>query len=256
VSADARSLSIIVPVLNEAGLIRSFLAHLRQRATGAEIIVVDGGSTDATVTLAREICDRLIFAKRGRGTQMNAGARIATRDVFWFLHADTEVPVDCATEIARVLRDTKSVGGFFRISLPRDRAIYRLTDSLAHYLGYILRIRCGDHGFFCRREAFEKIGGFPDVPLMEDVDFFRALRRLGRVCAVHFRLRLNPRRYEKIGPIRLTFGYGLIATLYVAGTPRHILQSIYKRACSSATTEPPRNSSIWRCDSTWRSRAS
>jgi rSAM/selenodomain-associated transferase 2 len=256
VSADARSLSIIVPVLNEAGLIRSFLAHLRQRAAEAEIIVIDGGSTDATAEIARGLCNRLIFAKRGRGAQMNAGARVATRDVFWFLHADTEIPLDCATEIARVLRDKKTVGGFFRISLPHDRAVYRLTDSLAHYLGYILRIRCGDHGFFCRRETFEKVNGFPDVPLMEDVDFFRALRRLGHVRAVHSRLRLNPRRYEKIGPARLTFAYGLIAMLYALGIPQRVLHSIYERACStSAAMEPSRDISTWR-SATWRNRAS
>ena len=223
--------SIIVPVLNEALLIRPFLEHLRQRAPGAEIIVVDGASTDGTDELAAGFCDQLVRSgERSRAMQMNAGARVASGDVFWFLHADAEVPTGCLNEIGRIIRDRRVSGGYFRIRLPRD-VVYRLTDSFAHYAGRLLRMRCGDHGIFCRRTAFIDAGGFPNVPLMEDVEFFRRLRRSGRVINSKKRIAASARRYEAIGPLRLTFAYGFIASLYVFGVRLSTLARIYRRTC-------------------------
>ena len=225
--------SVIVPVFNEAPLIRQFLSHLRERAPGAEIIVADGESTDGTADLAAGFCDRVVESQRSRARQMNAGAQAARGDILWFVHADVEVPSHCLDEIARIMRDSNVIGGYFRIRLPK-RLVYRLTDSLAHYAGMLLRVRCGDHGIFCRRTAFFDIGGFPTVPLMEDVEFFRRLRRCGRVAHSEKRLVVSPRRYEAIGPARLTFAYGFIATLYVFGVSPSILASIYERMCCGA----------------------
>ena len=223
--------SIIVPVLNEAPLIRSFLEHLRKRAPGAEIIVVDGPSADGTDELAAGLCDQLIrCGERSRAIQMNAGARAAGGDVFWFLHADAEVPTECLDEIGRILRNRSVRGGYFRIRLPRG-VVYRLTDSFGHYAGLLLRMRCGDHGIFCRRTAFIEAGGFPNVPLMEDVEFFRRLHRCGRVIHSNKRIAASPRRYEAVGPARLTFAYGLIATLYFFGIRLSALAPIYHRTC-------------------------
>ena len=224
------SVSIIVPVLNEGPLLRPFLAHLRERATGAEIIVADGGSSDGTVELVRGSCDQLVVSKRSRAIQMNTGARTAHGDILWFVHVDAEVPSGCLAEIERVMDDPKVAGGFFRIRLPQN-LVYRLTDTFAHYAGILLRMRCGDHGIFCRRTAFVDVGGFPEVPLMEDVEFFRLLRRRGRVIWSQKRILASPRRYEIIGPVRLTLAYGLIAALYVFGIPLKKLASIYKRTC-------------------------
>src|SRR5205823_8561931 len=109
------------------------------------------------------------------------------------------------------MADSDVVGGYFRIRLPGG-LVYRLTDSFAHYAGLLLRIRCGDHGIFCRRTAFTYAGGFPAVPLMEDVEFFRRLRRFGRVVHSEKRIAASPRRYEAVGPLRLTLAYGFIAT--------------------------------------------
>ena len=174
--------SIIIPVFNEATLIRPFLAHLRERTGGAEIIVVDGGSTDGTDRLAEGLCDQIIRSTaRSRAKQMNVGAQAAGGEILWFLHADAEVPLESLNEIARIMRNPEICGGFFRIRLPAAPVVYRLTDGFAHYAGLLLRMRCGDHGIFCRRSAFVDAGGFPDVPLMEDVEFFRRLRRCGRV---------------------------------------------------------------------------
>src|SRR6266516_3485667 len=225
--------SVIVPVFNEASLIRRFLAHLRERAPGAEIIVADGGSTDGTAERAADLCDRLVQSQRSRAHQMNSGADAAHGEILWFVHADAELPSECLDEIARIMHDSNVVGGYFRIRLPRG-LVYRLTDSFAHYAGILLRMRCGDHGIFCRRTAFVEVGGFPEVPLMEDVEFFRRLRRAGRVVCSEKRIVVSPRRYEEVGRARLTFAYGFIAALYVCGLPLSILDRIYQRTCCAA----------------------
>ena len=225
--------SVIVPVFNEAALIRPFLSNLRECARGAEIIVVDGASTDGTDRLAQGFCDQFIRSgERSRAKQMNAGAEVAAGDVFWFLHADTAVPLESLNEIDRIMRNPKVAGGFFRIRLPATPAVYRLTDRFAHYAGLVLGIRCGDHGMFCRRTVFVEAGGFPDVPLMEDAEFFRQLRRCGRVVHSNKRIAASPRRYETVGPLRLTFAYGLIATLYVLRIPLSALAKIYRHTCA------------------------
>src|ERR1043166_10202880 len=132
--------SIIIPVFNEAPLIRPFLSNLRERTRGAEIIVVDGASNDGTDQLARGFCDQLIRSgERSRAKQMNAGADAAGGDIFWFLHADAEVPLESLNEIERIMRDPRVCGGFFRIRLPATPAVYRLTDGFARYAGLLLR---------------------------------------------------------------------------------------------------------------------
>ena len=236
-------ISIIIPVFNEAPLIRRFLSNLRERTPGAEIIVVDGASTDGTDRLAEGFGDHVIRSgERSRAKQMNLGADAAGGDIFWFLHADAEVPLESLNEIARIMGDPTVCGGFFRIRLPAAPAIYRLTDSFGHYAGLLLRMRCGDHGMFCRRTAFVDAGGFPDVPLMEDVEFFRRLRRCGRVVHSNKRIKASPRRYETVGPTRLTFAYGSIATLYLFGVSLSTLARLYRRTCCEPheQTIPPK----------------
>jgi rSAM/selenodomain-associated transferase 2 len=228
---DSRRISIVIPALNEAGTIERFLKQLRARASAAEILLADGTSSDQTRDRAANLCDRVLIARSGRAAQMNAGAKAASGDVLWFLHADCEVPEACLEKIECALRDPLVVGGYFRIRIPRPDLVYRLTDSLAHYAGLFLCIRCGDHGFFCRRTVFEKIRGFPDVPLMEDAEFFRKLRRLGRVVVIPSRLLVSPRRYDAVGPLRLSLTYGLIAMLYAARVPLPLLAAIYRRTC-------------------------
>src|SRR6266513_687702 len=225
--------SVIVSVFNEGLLIRPFLQHLRDRAPEAEIIVADGGSSDDTADLSAGFCDQLVRSEPNRAVQMNVGARAAHGEVLWFVHADAEVPNGCLNEISRILNDPDVAGGFFRIRLPRG-AVYRLTDTFGHYAGILLRMRCGDHGLFCRRTAFLDVGGFPEVPLMEDVEFFRRLRLRGRVICSQKRMLANPRRYETVGGVRLTLAYGLIAMLYIFGVPLSKLAWLYERICCKA----------------------
>jgi rSAM/selenodomain-associated transferase 2 len=232
--ANIRSgpISIIVPVLNEAATIERFLKRLSERTKRAELIVVDGGSSDGTFELAQRHCDRCLRASPGRAVQMNAGARTASSDTFWFLHADCEVPADCLEQISDALPSPQVVGGFFRIRIPNKRLVYRLTDSFAHYAGLLLRMRFGDHGFFCRRSGFDEIGGFPEIPLMEDAEFFGKLRRLGHIAIISSCLITSPRRYERIGPWRLTLTYGVIALLYLLRVPIPVVARIYRMTCA------------------------
>ena len=129
-------ISVIVPVFNEASSIRSFLSNLRERTRGAEIIVVDGASTDGTDQLAQELCDQIIrTSERSRAKQMNAGAAAARGDIFWFLHADAEVPLESLNEIGRIMRNPEVSGGFFRIRLPAAPTVYRPDGRLCALRG-------------------------------------------------------------------------------------------------------------------------
>ena len=228
---EHQEISIIVPVLNEAPLIAGFLQHLRVRAPDAEIIVADGGSTDGTAEALEKTGTQVVKTRPNRAAQMNAGAHVAGGSILWFLHVDLTVPEGCLDEIRRSLAEPGVVGGFFRIRLPGSGLVYRLTDEFAHYAGILLRMRCGDHGIFCRRSDFFALGGFAEMPLMEDVAFFRRLRSRGRLRILDKRIIADDRRYQAIGPARLTVAYGLIAALYYLHAPLPLLSRIYDRLC-------------------------
>jgi hypothetical protein len=174
-----------------------------------------------------------------RGEQLNSGASAARGSVLWFLHVDSRVPEGCLDEIRTALEARDAVGGYFRIQLPQTHAIYRLADGVAHYTGMVLRIRSGDHGFFCRSNVFFQSGGFPHVLLMEDVKFFRKMHSFGRVRVVHRRLQTSARRYEQFGRARVTLIYGLIATLYVCRVPLPLLAAIYAKQLPAVSPTCP-----------------
>jgi len=220
--------SVIVPVLNEAAGVGEFLAHLRERAPGAEVIVVDGGSGDGTPEAARPLADRVLQAERGRARQMNAGAAASSGDCFWFLHADSRLPAAPLEAIRAALADPSLAGGCFRIRIPRPEPVYRISDSLGNLGVDLFRIALGDHGIFCRREAFFAAGGYPEIPLMEDAEFYRRLRRQGRVRQLRPAVETSPRRYERRGAYRTTLVYGLILGLYVLRAPVPVLARLYR----------------------------
>ena len=228
--------SIIVPVLNESALIRGFLQHLLRTIPSAEVIVVDGGSVDGTAELSADLADHVLAAPRGRSRQMNAGAAMAHGQVLWFVHADAIIPKDALEEIARVLDDDTNVGGCFRLRLPDREWIYRVSDSLGNIGVHVFGFALGDHGIFCRREAFLEAGRFPEIPLMEDAECYRALRRRGRMVQLPSVIVGSPRRYQQLGPYRTTFYYTFILGLYVAGAQMSTLTSVYRRlTCDSYT---------------------
>jgi rSAM/selenodomain-associated transferase 2 len=231
-----------VPVLDEESLIAEFLCHVRSIAPKAEIIVVDGGSHDATVIIATAYADRVLSAPTGRGLQMNAGARVARGEVFWFLHADLRLPLAAPRMIEAALLDTECAGGCFRLRFPNRETIYRVSDSLGNVGVEIFGFALGDHGIFCRRESFWKMGGYPAVPILEDAEIYRRLHRIGKMMQLPSEIVCSPRTYEKYGPYRTTAVYFLILVLYFLRVPIEHLNRIYcrfraARITNSATIE-------------------
>ncbi len=216
--------SIIVPVLNEAAIIREFLEHLRAAAPGAEIIVVDGGSEDRTFELCRSLADHIIESVPGRARQMNAGAQIARGEILWFLHADSRIAENSLAAIEDALSDPSVVGGCFRLQIVPRRWIYRVRDAVGDLCVNLFHIALGDRGLFCRRENFVAVGGYPNQPLLEDADFYRKLRALGRVRQIPVKTQTSARRYEALGPLRTSLFYLLIMTLYSVHMPMSILE--------------------------------
>jgi rSAM/selenodomain-associated transferase 2 len=221
--------SVIVPVLNEAQLLRKFLRQVRTLGPELEIIVVDGGSSDETVPIAQSLADRVIAAPRGRASQMNAGAALATGEVLWFLHADSLVAANSVERIKSVLSDAGNAGGCFSLRYPRREFIYRVSDSLGNLGVKVFGFALGDHGIFCRRAAFVRSGGYPAEPILEDAEFYRRLKRLQGMVQLRDIIVSNPRTFEGSGRYRTTAVYFFILLLYVVGVPIRRLNAIYRR---------------------------
>lgn len=224
----AQRLSVIVPALNESLQLPGLINRLRTQAPGVEVIVVDGGSRDATCTVAERLADGVIHTAAGRARQQNAGARRATRGIFWFLHADCLPPDGFAEAIAGCI-DAGAVGGCFQLWLPERDPVLRISDQLGNLAVALAGVAYGDHGIFCTRNAFERTGGFPVQDLFEDADFYRALRRIGPVRQLRAKLQASSRRYRQYGPVRTTAAFLLLTALYALNLPRPGLARLYRQ---------------------------
>jgi rSAM/selenodomain-associated transferase 2 len=222
-----KKLSVIVPMLNEAATIASTLDALRRGAPDAEIVVVDGGSTDASVAIARPLCDILIDASRGRALQMNAGARASQGDVLVFVHADTIVPSTFATDIASALSDPAVVGGRFDVKLDDNALPYRIIGAMISIRSRISRTGTGDQAIFVRRDVFDRLGGFPELELCEDLEFSRRLKRAGRIACLRTRVTTSARRWNRDGVVRTVIRMWLIRAMYLMGVPPARLKRMY-----------------------------
>jgi rSAM/selenodomain-associated transferase 2 len=219
-------LSIIVPVLNEAAQIEGALDALAPlRARGCEVIVVDGGSADETVTRAQPLADRVIAAPRGRASQMNAGAAIATGDVLLFLHADTRLPENADILLPEALARSRRVWGRFDV---------RFTDGVLPLIACMMNVRSrltaiatGDQAMFVTRAAFADAGGFPDIALMEDIALSARLKRLSRPACLSARVTTSPRRWQKHGAIRTVLHMWRLRLAYFFGAQPDALARTY-----------------------------
>jgi rSAM/selenodomain-associated transferase 2 len=195
-------LSIIIPALNEAGCIRDILRQLQAlRAQGHEVILVDGGSCDETIALAQALVDQLLPAPAGRALQMNVGAKAASGQAFWFLHADTRVPDKAARLIIEALQQAGSWGRF-DVRLSGDKLLLRLVERMMNWRSRFTGVASGDQGMFVRRELFERVGGFAELPLMEDIDLSRRLKSEQRPVCLRDTLTTSSRRWERNGVLR------------------------------------------------------
>lgn len=221
-------LSVILPVLDEERVIGARLDELRALGVD-EIIVADGGSRDATrAIVASSPSVRLVSAPRGRALQMNAGAALATGDVLLFLHADVSLPADARAHIERALAPCSVVGGAFRTWTVADRPT-RLGPllHLADLRSRRTSLPYGDQAIFVRASVFRAIGGFPAIPLMEDLAFSRRLRERGRVRIVPARVRVSGRRFIE-RPVLYTLIVNLYPALYRLGVPPSLLARFYR----------------------------
>lgn len=195
----AAALSIILPVLDEAAGIEACLARLQPlRARGVEVIVVDGGSRDDTVRLARPLADRVLVAPRGRASQMNAGTREASGRVLLFLHADTALPEAADRLIAGAVGAGREWGRFDVHIVGRHRML-PVIAALMNWRSRHTGIATGDQAIFVTRKAFDAVGGYPDIALMEDIALSRALLRRAQPAIIGARVRTSGRRWEQHG---------------------------------------------------------
>jgi rSAM/selenodomain-associated transferase 2 len=206
-------LSVVIPVLNEAGEIGACLEALAPlRGRGHELIVADGGSDDGTPALARAHCDRVIAAPRGRASQMNAGARQSCGDVLLFLHADTRLPL-AADELVEESLKAHSWGRF-DVEIDSGRSLLKVVACAMNLRSRLTGIATGDQAIFVRRDAFV---GFPEIALMEDIAFSKAMKRRGAPACLRARVATSARRWEGRGvlrtivlmwPLRLMYFFG------------------------------------------------
>jgi rSAM/selenodomain-associated transferase 2 len=219
-------ISVIIPVLNEEKSIAATLQGL-ERLKPDELIVVDGGSSDGT----REVCQRfgveLYATPRGRARQMNFGAQRGAGDVLLFLHADTQLPLSAFDDIRSALEDRRVVGGRFDLQLDAARPMLKLIGFMISLRSRISKVGTGDQAIFVRREIFAELGGYPDIPLMEDVAFSRSLKRRGVVACLRSRVVTSARRWEKEGLWGTILKMWLLKSLYLAGMSPARLKRYY-----------------------------
>lgn len=217
-------LSIIIPTLNEAAAIAATLALLQPlRHAQHEVIVVDGGSDDATAAIAATAADRVVTAARGRARQMNAGAALAAGEVLLFLHADTALPADCAELIGAGMRRTRRRWGRFDVRLSGAPPLLRVIETAMNLRSRVSGIATGDQAMFVERALFEQVGGFPDQPLMEDIALSRMLKRHDRPLCLRARVVTSSRRWETRGIVRTVLLMWRLRLAYFCGAdPRRL----------------------------------
>ncbi len=222
-------LSIIMPVLNEEIILEHQLLHLKKQCeqNECELLIVDGGSRDQTVTIA-ERYGRVIHAGRGRATQMNAGAATASGEVFLFLHADTQLPSDAFSAIERALQAPNVVGGAFQICFNCDQWSYRLVAAVTNLRSRLRKSFTGDQAYFIRASSFRDIGGYPEQPLMEDLEIVTRLKKRGNFILLPHYVTTSARRHTRLGLLPSVLFMWYLRVLYTFGTSPTRLQSMYR----------------------------
>jgi len=225
--SGTETVSVIIPALNEA----EHLARTVEMAADprAEIIVVDGGSQDATCDIARRCSARVLQSDSGRAAQMNFGARQARGQALLFLHADTVLPQHYCGTVLETLAQPGIVAGAFRLGINAPGRSLRLIERSANWRSAIFQLPYGDQALFLTAPRFREIGGFADLPIMEDFDLIRRLRRSGRIALAPDRVMTSGRRWRKLGPWKTTLINQWVILRYLAGSSPEKLAEFYRK---------------------------
>lgn len=226
-STERPFLSVILPVLNEAETVGRQLMALRVlRDRGAELVLVDGGSSDGTPDLAAPGVDQVIEAARGRAAQMNAGAAVSQGRVLLFLHADTALPA-AADHLIREAITAGASWGRFDVRIDGRQRLLRVVERMMNWRSRLTGIATGDQAVFVRREVFERVGGYPDLPLMEDIALSKRLKQLARPACLHARVVTSARRWQKHGVLRTILLMWWLRARYFLGADPQRLAILY-----------------------------
>ena len=230
--SNQHSLSIIIPVLNEAGQINLTIEHLRRQnyKSSYEIIVVDGDPQGSTVENIHDKNVKIVITDKGRGRQMNAGASEASGEILLFLHADTTLPDNALGKISQTLKNHDYVGGAFDLKIDSDRLFLRYISVRASFRSRWNRIPYGDQAIFIRKKYFDKIGGYKEIPLMEDVDLMRRIKKdRKKISILHDKVITSARRWESDGVFFTTMRNQVLVRLFYLGISPNRLAKYYWR---------------------------
>jgi len=227
--------SVVIPALNEADNILSCLLSVKRQGGEIEVLVVDGGSADDTIEVARSHA-RVITSVPGRAVQMNAGARHATGEVLLFLHADSRLPPDAVLALKQVLDDPHVVGGTFMLAFDSRKFLLRLVAFFTRFKFRFFHY--GDQGIFVRRSVFQQLGGFKEVPVMEDIEFLLQLRKMGRVTLIKRPVTTSARRFLRHGIVRQQLLNLVLVILYLLGAKPETLAKWYQPTKSARESCP------------------
>jgi len=232
----ASALSIVIPCLNEAAIVRQRLSALQGlRERGHQLILVDGGSDDGTPDLAAGLVDQLLASPAGRARQMNCGAEAAEGVALWFLHLDTEVPADADRLILKALEHR--LWGRFDVRLSGRQTAFRVIEWMMNRRSCLTGIATGDQGVFVRRNRFEQVRGYPRIELMEDIALSRRLKRQGLPACIKTPLRTSSRRWETHGIVRTVVLMWSLRLAYFLGASPAFLARRYP----SCPTDSPKH---------------
>lgn len=220
-------ISIICPIYNEETVLSKNSVTFQKLSCQAELIFVDGLSIDRSTDIARPY-GRVLKSKKGRAIQMNVGAQAALGDILVFLHADTTISTDSLPAIEEKITKDGYVGGCFTQRITKAAPIFRLIEAQGNIRARWSKVFYGDQGIFVKKDIFFKIGGFPEVPIMEDVLFTRKLRQAGKTTVLPDTILVSPRRWEKHGIIKTTLLYNLIIILFRLGFPLDKIRLLYE----------------------------
>jgi rSAM/selenodomain-associated transferase 2 len=221
------TISIIIPVLNEAAIIKQTLEQLTNYSE-VEIIVVDGGSQDETVAMAKNDAKVITVIGKGRAGQMNAGANSAQSEILLFLHADTQLPPNFIDLIIKTLQPHQTIAGAFELAIDGSSRSLRWVERLVKWRSRFLFLPYGDQAIFISKSAFMEVGGFADLPIMEDFEFIRRIKRQGKIAIAPATVTTSDRRWRKLGVWQTTLINQMMLIGYFLGIDPTKLSQFYR----------------------------